>query len=128
MADREKPASADPFQYVRHAAALVYKFCDANQRSLEPLPVHYRRHRKHQQTRLWQEAPSCRVSRRGNQITGQAGTIYTFGSQKGLSPEEVETLDCELAKFVGTVERELDVNHATVPRTGAAGGLGYGIL
>ncbi len=61
-------------------------------------------------------------------LLGKNGAIYTFGPQKGLNPEQVHDLDLELARFVDLVQRELEVNHAAVPRAGAAGGLGYGIM
>jgi glycerate kinase len=63
-------------------------------------------------------------------LLGLFGATKTFGPQKGLSDEELLTVDRILDQFVGAVvgngpsERRL----ADSPGAGAAGGLGFGIL
>ena len=110
------------------AAALGYRFYDANGYLLEPVPenfVHTFRIEKPILSKLPQAIGLADVETR---LLGQSGAIYTFGPQKGLSPEQVRDLDSELGKLVDVVQRELGSNHSSIPRAGAAGGLGYGIM
>ena len=110
------------------AAALGYKFYDLNNSPLEPLPAHFGGISSIEKPAFAQPPQVVGLADVETRLLGPSGAIYTFGPQKGLNPEEVESLDLELAKFVDLVERDLGVNHATVPRAGAAGGLGYGIM
>ncbi|MBV9873893.1 MAG: glycerate kinase [Verrucomicrobia bacterium] len=110
------------------AAAMGYKFRDAAGRLLEPFPVHFADFARIERSSFAKHAQIVGLADVETKLLGQTGAIYTFGPQKGLSPEQVESLDRDLAKFVDLVERELGVNHAAVPRSGAAGGLGYGLM
>src|SRR5271165_6235201 len=49
-------------------------------------------------------------------------------AQKGLTPPMVEQLDRDFSELVLGIEKQLGTNFADVPRAGAAGGLGYGIM
>jgi len=60
-------------------------------------------------------------------LTGQHGAIHTFGPQKGLTPSMVDQLDRDLTQLVTRIEKQLGNNFSSTPRSGAAGGLGYGI-
>jgi glycerate 2-kinase len=110
------------------AAALGYKFRDANGRLLKPLPGHFAEIASIERPSFTETPQVVGLADVETRLLGPTGAIYTFGPQKGLSPEQVQSLDHELAKFVDLVQRELGVNHADVPRAGAAGGLGYGIM
>jgi glycerate 2-kinase len=61
-------------------------------------------------------------------LTGENSAILTFGPQKGLSPLMIEELDRELEQLVLRIEKQLGTNFSRISRSGAAGGLGYGIL
>jgi len=61
-------------------------------------------------------------------LTGPNGATHTFGPQKGLTPPMVEQLDRDFSELVPRIEKQLGTNFADVPRSGAAGGLGYGIM
>jgi glycerate kinase len=61
-------------------------------------------------------------------LTGQDGAIHTFGPQKGLTPPMVDRLDKDLTQLVFRIEKQLGKNFSNLPRSGAAGGLGYGIV
>lgn len=63
-----------------------------------------------------------------NPLCGPTGASRVYGPQKGASPEEVEILDAALAHFAAVVERDLGIDAAHLPGTGAAGGLAYGLL
>ena len=110
------------------ATALGYKFYDARGKLLDSIPAHFGEIAHIQKPSVSELPKIIGLADVETRLLGQDGAIYTFGPQKGLSPDQVDDLDLELAKFVGVVQGELGVNHAAVPRAGAAGGLGYGIM
>src|SRR5262249_11651934 len=63
-----------------------------------------------------------------NPLCGPTGASAVYGPQKGASSEDVEVLDAALAHFAEIVKRDLGVDAAYLPGTGAAGGLSYGLL
>ena len=110
------------------AAAMGYKFRDGTGRLMEPLPANFADIARIERSSFVKPPHVVGLADVETRLLGQTGAIYTFGPQKGLSPEQVEGLDRDLAKFVDLVAGELGVNHAAAPRSGAAGGLGYGIM
>jgi glycerate 2-kinase len=68
---------------------------------------------------------ACDVS---NPLIGKNGASYIFGPQKGATPEIVEVLEQNLAHFAQIIKTQLGINIATVQGTGAAGGLGAGLM
>lgn len=70
---------------------------------------------------------ACDVS---NPLCGVNGASYVFGPQKGATPEQVKELDSMLHAFAdesvanGIASTDLE----NYPGTGAAGGLGYGLM
>ncbi len=110
------------------AAALGYEFYDANDRLVEPIPAYLDQIAHIKKPAFAKATKVVGLADVETKLLGKNGAIYTFGPQKGLNPEQVHDLDLELARFVDLVQRELEVNHAAVPRAGAAGGLGYGIM
>ena len=66
-----------------------------------------------------------RTSSRG---TGTRGASAVFGPQKGATPEMVQVLDVNLARFARIIERDLGVAVDHVPGAGAAGGMGAAML
>lgn len=63
-----------------------------------------------------------------NVLTGHEGASVVFGPQKGATPKMVDQLDQGLAHFASIIERDLDKSIADMPGSGAAGGLGAGLL
>ena len=63
-----------------------------------------------------------------NPLTGPEGASAVYGPQKGATPEMIEQLDAALANFAGVVKRDLGADVNDVPGSGAAGGLGGGIM
>ena len=51
-----------------------------------------------------------------------------YGPQKGATPDLVEQLDAALKNFAKVVERDIGTSIDTVPGSGAAGGLGGGMM
>ena len=63
-----------------------------------------------------------------NPLCGPTGASHVYGPQKGASPEHVQLLDAALAHLAEIVVRDLGIDAAHLPGTGAAGGLAYGLL
>ncbi len=70
-------------------------------------------------------AVACDVS---NPLCGVEGASAIYGPQKGATPEMVEALDRNLAHFAAIVQRDLGVAIKDQPGSGAAGGLGGGLV
>jgi glycerate 2-kinase len=70
-------------------------------------------------------AVACDVT---NTLCGPHGASAVYGPQKGATPEMVERLDQNLARFAAIVERDLEVAIKDLPGSGAAGGLGGGLV
>ena len=68
---------------------------------------------------------ACDVS---NPLTGPEGASAVYGPQKGATPEMVKELDAALSHYARIIERDLGVEVAGIPGSGAAGGLGAGLL
>jgi glycerate kinase len=63
-----------------------------------------------------------------NPLYGPTGASAVYGPQKGATPEMVAQLDAALAHYAQIVERDLGSDVSKVPGSGAAGGLGAGLL
>ena len=59
---------------------------------------------------------------------GKEGAAYKFAPQKGASSEEVVLLDEGLQHLSSIIKRDLGIDISTTPGTGAAGGLGGGLV
>jgi len=70
-------------------------------------------------------AVACDVT---NSLCGPTGASNVYGPQKGASPDMVAKLDSNLAHFAAIVERDLGLAIKDRPGSGAAGGLGAGLL
>jgi glycerate kinase len=63
-----------------------------------------------------------------NPLHGPQGAAHIFGPQKGASPEEVAFLDDGLRNLAEVIEHDLSRKVASLLGSGAAGGLGAGLL
>ncbi|MGZ3300499.1 MAG: glycerate kinase [Isosphaeraceae bacterium] len=70
-------------------------------------------------------AVACDVT---NPLCGPQGASAVYGPQKGATPEVVERLDRNLGHFADIVARDLDIAVRHIPGSGAAGGLGGGLV
>ena len=68
---------------------------------------------------------TCDVS---NPLTGPEGASAVYGPQKGATPELVQQLDAALKNFAKVVERDTGTSIDAVRGSGAAGGLGGGMM
>ena len=110
------------------AAAVGYSFLDEEGQSVQAVPARFG---------VIQHVISPDISNLPEiigladvetRLLGPEGAIHVFGPQKGLQPDQVESLDRNLSRLVNRVENSLNSNHSQTIRSGAAGGLGYGIL
>ena len=63
-----------------------------------------------------------------NPLCGPKGASAVYGPQKGASPAVVKDLDAALDHLSDVIKRNLGVDVRDEPRTGAAGGLGAGLM
>lgn len=63
-----------------------------------------------------------------NPLTGTNGASHVYGPQKGATPEMIGTLDANLARFASIVKRDMGRSVSDIPGSGAAGGLGAGLI
>ena len=80
------------------------------------------RHPKLDQARI---LVACDVD---NPLTGENGAACVFAPQKGADADMVKLLDDNLKHLAGVIERETGIDVDAIPGTGAAGGLGAGLL
>ncbi|MFA4015248.1 MAG: hypothetical protein RUDDFDWM_000326 [Candidatus Fervidibacterota bacterium] len=63
-----------------------------------------------------------------NPLTGERGASYVYAPQKGATPEMLPKLDSNLRHFAEVVRQQLGIDVEHVPGSGAAGGLGAGLM
>lgn len=63
-----------------------------------------------------------------NPLCGPQGASHVFGKQKGGTPDVLKRLDANLAHYSALIKRDVHRNIVDVPGSGAAGGLGAGML
>ncbi|MEG7532001.1 MAG: glycerate kinase [Hungatella sp.] len=59
-----------------------------------------------------------------NPLTGSNGATYTFGKQKGGTPDILEELECGMKHYAELIRIKTGINVDQIPGGGAAGGLG----
>ncbi len=70
-------------------------------------------------------AVACDVA---NPLCGPSGASAVYGPQKGATAEDIVVLDHNLEHFARIIERDLGADVAGLPGSGAAGGLGAGLI
>ena len=63
-----------------------------------------------------------------NPLTGPRGAAHVYAPQKGATPAMVKELDRGLKRMAAVIKRDLGLDILTVPGSGAAGGLGAGLM
>jgi glycerate kinase len=63
-----------------------------------------------------------------NPLTGPRGAARVYAPQKGATPEMVKDLDGGLKHLARVIKHDLKVDIESVPGSGAAGGLGAGLM
>ena len=59
-----------------------------------------------------------------NPLCGERGATYTFGAQKGASPEMLDELERGMCVYRDVIRRQFGADPDMIPGAGAAGGLG----
>lgn len=113
------------------AQALGYRLLDAQGEDLPPGGLALARlaridaSGKHPALETCSVRVACDVD---NPLCGPRGASRVYGPQKGATPEMVDALDAALAHFAERTARDLGVAVADLPGSGAAGGMGGGLV
>src|SRR5438477_7235792 len=112
------------------ARAFGYRFLDREGRELpEGGAALARLHHLEGQTDPRLIRPSIEVACDvRNPLLGPEGASAIYGPQKGATPAMVAELDAALARYADVIESFVGRNVRDVPGSGAAGGLGAGLL
>jgi glycerate 2-kinase len=110
------------------AATLGYSFLDKQGSPVEPVPARFRMIDRVIPPDLTNLPETIGLADVETRLLGTEGATYVFGPQKGLQPDEVKSLDHDLAYLVDRLASSLGTNFSAASRSGAAGGFGYGIL
>ncbi|MBN1477427.1 glycerate kinase [Candidatus Sumerlaeota bacterium] len=63
-----------------------------------------------------------------NPLLGERGAARVYAAQKGAAPDQIEALEAGMARFADAIERDLGMDVRSLPGSGAAGGLGAGLV
>jgi len=63
-----------------------------------------------------------------NPLTGPKGAAKVYAPQKGATPSMVKRLEKNLKRYASIIKRDLKKDIEDIPGTGAAGGLGAGLI
>ncbi|MGC8886529.1 MAG: glycerate kinase [Verrucomicrobiia bacterium] len=63
-----------------------------------------------------------------NKLLGKKGCTRIYGPQKGLKPADIPIAERALKQLVKVVKQRLGIGFSETPGSGAAGGLGYGLM
>lgn len=63
-----------------------------------------------------------------NPLTGPGGATYVYGPQKGVNSSMLPILDANLKHFAMVIRDQLGIDISDIPGSGAAGGLGGGLI
>lgn len=63
-----------------------------------------------------------------NPLCGKDGATYTFGRQKGATPEIQNDLEAGMCNYRDIIKEQFDLDMDNIPGSGAAGGLGTALM
>jgi glycerate kinase len=112
------------------AAALGVRFLDENGDEVEPAGATLHRIARIDSSGLDHRVRDVRIEAVcdvDNPLTGSTGAAHVYGPQKGATPEQVAALDAGLLHLAEVIEKDLGLQVADLPGSGAAGGLGAGL-
>src|SRR5471032_1794683 len=109
---------------------LGLKLFDADNKPLDPVPSQLARIARIDATGLdprVRDAEFTGMSDVDNPLTGEHGATAIFGPQKGVTPDQIATIDAALGHFADLLEPALQRSGRDKPGAGAAGGLGFAL-
>ncbi|MDR5738434.1 glycerate kinase [Caballeronia sp. LZ016] len=109
---------------------LGLKLFDADGRELQPAPSSLAKVARVDASGLdprLKEAEFVGMSDVDNPLTGEHGATAVFGPQKGVTPDQIATIDAALAHFADRLEPAMGFVRRNEPGAGAAGGLGFAL-
>ena len=110
------------------ALALGYRFFDHDGREFPPVPgtlASLARIERPPGLRLPEIFAACDVQ---NPLLGERGAAHVYSPQKGADASTVQLLESALSRLADVCAASLGCDHRNVPGSGAAGGLGFGLL
>lgn len=113
------------------AQALGVRFLDAEDRELGSEPTELLRLEHIDISGLDRRISECRITVAcdvTNPLTGPRGASAVYGPQKGATDADVQLLDDALSHCSDVILRDLGLSIDEVPGSGAAGGLGAGLM
>lgn len=110
------------------AAALGHVFLAADGRAVEPLPIHFPSIARIEKSSRFFQPEVIALADVRNPLLGPTGATRVYAPQKGADPATVETLEASLTHFANVVTRDFRCDCRAIPGSGAAGGLGFGLL
>lgn len=113
------------------AQALGYKFFDENNHELDGKGKNLSKVVKIDSSQVHPKLSQAKVTVAcdvDNPLTGPKGAAHIFGPQKGADSQMIDQLDKGLAHFSNVISQELGIDILTTPGSGAAGGLGGGLM
>lgn len=113
------------------AAAAGIKFIDENGRTFVPVGGTLSNIRKIDFSGLCPALKGVRITAMSdinNPLYGQNGAAYIFGAQKGADEKMIELLDNGLKNISGVIGDTVGKDVSQIPGSGAAGGMGAGML
>lgn len=110
------------------AAALGFRFLDANGKPLEPLAMNLKHIAAIQDPDALPQMTISAACDVDNPLLGSNGATYTFGPQKGVTPALLPELEAGMSHFADVLASHYGYSPAEIPGAGAAGGLGAAVL
>ncbi|WP_144107790.1 glycerate kinase [Paraburkholderia sp. BCC1886] len=109
---------------------LGLKLFDAQDNELEPTPEQLARVARVDIAQLdarLKDSEFVAMSDVDNPLTGEHGATAIFGPQKGVEPQQIESIDAALGHFADLLEAALGRRLRDEAGAGAAGGLGFAL-
>ncbi|NQW24194.1 MAG: glycerate kinase [SAR202 cluster bacterium] len=113
------------------ATALGVRFLDANGNALPPGGTALARLDRIDTSGLLEQIAGVDIIAATdvtNPLCGPTGASAVYGPQKGATPEVVVELDAALLNFAQVIKRDVGLDVLDTPGSGAAGGLGAGLM
>lgn len=112
------------------ASALGYVFLDENGKEISPIGKNLIKIKSIDATKKvkFENVEFLVLTDVENPLFGKNGAAFCFASQKGANQEEINILDAGLQNISQIIEKTFGVNISNITGSGAAGGVGGGMV